>query len=497
MPQKIHKRQIGAFMKRRLNTSTREMKGITPTEAEETFRKEFGGYIKKVAEGPEKFSIPKTVEQFRKNNRELAEYFEPGKSKGFNKGKRDALLEYNRAIEEFYDTAYPNSEFSKLFKDQNQKWGQLKDFEFVEEQIGKIFEGEKINFKDITKILDKGNANYRRSFQRIMGKEGFKDFEGLVEDFISVKQPYSLLKRAEAAGFGDLAKLAGKFLINPTFGKLSAGKQIAEDAMKMLLDKPQFTIVWKQAMDNLKKGNYAEAEKGFNRLNEEAKATAEKVMPLAEKAKTLPEGFSPEFPEKVFDVNPNFQFPPPEYFKKIGLNEPVELIHAGQTRTMPNKFNQVTYKNSWPTLMNPKEFNNYYDFAKGGGQGEIGTAGELIKSPKIKNIYKDVLDMPIIVKPLPAGNFGGYSPSRKVITVNQNLAPQELYSTIIHELHHALQDKKLRLDRFGSSAKLRDVDYLRHPIEVKARLAQRYATKEIQKYRKTLQKLKESQEKKK
>lgn len=244
-------------------------KGIIPSESEATFRTEFGNLIKKTAKNKKPFSTQQLVDQFRKNNKELAEYFEPGKSKAFNKGKRDALLEYNSAIEDVFEDLFPNSEFNKLFQEQNQNWSRLKDYDFVQDQLAKIFENDKINFKDISKILDKRNANFRRPFERTLGNEGFKQFEQLVKDLKSIENPYSLLKRAENAGFGDLAKTAGQFILHPSLGKLKVAKGLANDAFKSLLDKPQLSLIWKKGIDSLKKGDYQYAQNMFEQLKKE------------------------------------------------------------------------------------------------------------------------------------------------------------------------------------------------------------------------------------
>jgi|SRR5579872_266068 len=271
LPIKITKNTLQNFMKKRLKDSVQNTKGITLSESESAFKREFGKLIKRVSNADKQFSLPQSIEQFRKNNQELATYFEPGKSKGFNKGKRDALLEYNKALEDVYETILPDSQFLSLFKEQNKQWGHLKDYEFVQEQISKPFGKEKIEFKEIAKLLDKRNENLRRPFIRLLGKENFKNFEGLIKDFMSIQKPYSLLKRAESAGFRDLIKLAGKYVLSPELAKLSAGWEIAKNALKMLLDKPTLIIVWKDAIDDLKAGRFAIAEKGFYELENELK----------------------------------------------------------------------------------------------------------------------------------------------------------------------------------------------------------------------------------
>lgn len=274
IPTKVSPSKLTFFMNKRRSDHNLGMKGLTPSEAESTFRKEFAKMTNSVSKSGKEFSIPQYVDQFRKNNKELSQYFEPGKSKAHNIGKRDALLEYNRAIEDLFENTMPDSDFTRLFKEQNQKWAQLKNFEFVEDKLGKIFEGDKVNFKDISKVLDKKNVNYRKPFESIMGKEGFDDFQALIKDFKSIESPYSLLKRAETAGFTDLAKIAGHFLIHPTLGKFKATWHLSKEAFQALLDKPQIGVTWKKAIDDLKVGKFAESEAGFNKLKAEIESSS-------------------------------------------------------------------------------------------------------------------------------------------------------------------------------------------------------------------------------
>jgi hypothetical protein len=498
IPETVHQRHLLSFMKRRARVEEREMKGITPSESEETFRKEFGGLMHKVSDGPTESSISHLVDQFRKNNSELAAYFEPGKSKSYNTGKRDALLEYNRSIQELFETVHPNSEFAKIFREQNKKWSQLSDVDFIEGKLNKIFEGGKIDFPQVAKLMDKSKENLRRPFRRIMGKDGFKDFEALLKDFISVKSPYALLKKAEIAGFKDLAKLAGSYIIHPNLAKLQASAKILKNATRMLLDKPQLSVKWKSAFDNLKAGNYEKAQEEFQALDSEAKAISEKVKPFQSKARVVPEGYSPEFGHRVFEENPRyFANPHEEELAEYRMKEPTELLsekqfgrYFGRNNPPPTPQEQVLYERSWPTLMKKDSYNSYYE----GKPGEsIGKLGDFLKNPKIRSMYSDVLDTEVRI----SQKNPYYNTEAKAIYMPPNIAPQEFYQALMHESHHALQDYYNRLVKYPYYAHHVDTreKYLKHPIEARARLAARYAAKDLQKARKTTQKMRKLGEK--
>ena len=56
-------------------------------------------------------SVDTVVEQYRKNNRQLKQYFEPGKSGAYNLAKKTVLLEENKAITQALKKKFPKSEF--------------------------------------------------------------------------------------------------------------------------------------------------------------------------------------------------------------------------------------------------------------------------------------------------------------------------------------------------------------------------------------------------
>lgn len=256
----------GSIVKSQLKESFKgkKSKGITPSESERSFKKEMAKIYKSIPN--EEAGAAKWVEQFRKNNSELGSYFEPGKSKAFNTGKRDALLEYNRSIEEAIKKQYPDSEFGKLFEFTNNRWREIKDVESVEKFTSELFEG-KINYKQAKKLLQKDQENIRRPFKRLLGDEGFKDFEGLVKDLSSSEKAYGFLQKANAMGFKEFFKLAAPFVGGPKVGTAALVGNYGKRAYQTLLDKPKLAITWKSGIEALEKGNVAEAEAAFKELD--------------------------------------------------------------------------------------------------------------------------------------------------------------------------------------------------------------------------------------
>ncbi len=264
IPGKIHTEDVRNAFKKRYNS--KETKGISPDEFERGFRKEVRSINKSIPY--QEMDAKQLVDQFRKNNKSLRELFEPGKSSAFNRAKKEALLEYNRAIEDVITKQYPDTEFKDLFEFTNKRWQEISDIEQIDKFMGDVFKG-KVNYGEAKKIFRRDKEHLARPFKRILGDKGFEDFKVLTEDLLSSEKGMSHIKKAREAGYSDLAKTAAAYTINPKVGLVHSLSKYGKMAYQMLLDKPKLTITWKNALDNLKTGNFKEAEKGFNQLDKE------------------------------------------------------------------------------------------------------------------------------------------------------------------------------------------------------------------------------------
>lgn len=314
IPGKLHTEDLRDALRKRY--SEREVKGITPDEFEKAFRRELRAINKSIPF--DEMSAKQMVDQFRKNNKALKELFEPGKSSAYNRAKKESLLEYNRAIEDVINKKYPDSEFKDLFEFTNKRWQEINDIEQVDKFMADMFEG-KVNYAKAKELFRKDKEYIARPFKRILGEQGYQDFKALTEDLLSSEKAMSYIKEAKNAGFADLAKLAGTYLIHP---KLAAGKLLLEHgkiAFQMLLDKPKLAVTWKNAIDSLKSGNFPEAEKQFKTLDDQVKAYAlknfgERKAPTTE---TIEKGKN--ILGETLEVNP-------EYTKSTILNEPTQQL---------------------------------------------------------------------------------------------------------------------------------------------------------------------------
>ncbi len=257
----------------------KKSEGLTPSEFDKEYNKFIQNFIK---ETPDKaFAAKDLVKQYRKNNGQLSEAYEPGQSFAYNRAKRESLLEYNRAIADMIEKEFPNSEFSNLFKETNKRWADISNAETISSFLDQLFEG-KINYKTAKQLFDKNGATV--PFERAMGKEGFGRFKTLLNDLLSTEKGYKLLKVAEQKGYGDLAKTAGAYILHPHVAKAKLGYDTLTGGYKkifeMVLDKPKLAITWDRGINAMKKGDFKAAEQEFKTIK-----AAEQEFDVREKSR--------------------------------------------------------------------------------------------------------------------------------------------------------------------------------------------------------------------
>lgn len=269
LPEKLHTKEV----KKKLADDLAKKKGtgFAPGEYDKDYNKFMKDFIKDTPS--QEIEAVDLVKQYRKNNKELAGAYDPSRSYNFNRAKKDALLDYNRTLADIIESKYSNSEFSNLFKETNKQWSEIADLEAMNKFIDGIFD-KSIKFEKGKEFF--GNENIARPFKRALGEEGFKDFKILMKDLLSSEIPYNMLKVAKTKGYKDLFNTGLRYIIHPKLASIKIGKDIIKDTYKSftnaLLDKPQLTIRFKKAVDELKKGDFAAAEKDFKFLDSEIEA---------------------------------------------------------------------------------------------------------------------------------------------------------------------------------------------------------------------------------
>lgn len=319
------------------NVLSKKGTGFAPGEYDKDFRSFVKNFIKETP--TQEVGAVDLVKQYRKNNQELSGAYDPSRSYNYNRAKKDALLEYNRALSDVIEEQFPNSDFSNLFKETNKQWSKIADAEAIDKFIDGLFDG-KIRFEKGKRFFE--NENLARPFKRALGEEGFKEFESLMKDLMSSETPYKMLQVAKKSGWKELVSTAGAYLISPKLGGIKTGYEIGKRAFKAtmnsLLDKPQLTISLKKGIDNLKKGKFAEAEKQFNALKGE--------LEVEKKVK-------PPFKEETIDVKPQKVTESPKELESKSPEKPTSEV---KTKEIEHKPKQIQ-----PKSLNDKVDKNFLD----------------------------------------------------------------------------------------------------------------------------------------
>lgn len=262
VPTKEVKKAVADRMKKKEET------GFLASEYEEDYQRFAKGFIEKTKD--KDINPAEIVLQFRKNNGSYKEINEPGKSYAYNQAKRDALRDYNLALEDVIKERYGDSEFGKIFEGVNEDWSKIMDAEVVDGFVNDLFDG-KIKFKKGSDFFEK--SGYQVPFKRALGEKGFGDFKTLLNDLMSTEQAHKLLNVAKEKGFVDLFKTGIRYLTFPNLAKLKFAydvpKNIVKNLYQMTLDKPQLSIKWNKGVKAMKKGDFKTAETEFAALEKE------------------------------------------------------------------------------------------------------------------------------------------------------------------------------------------------------------------------------------
>lgn len=252
------------------NIKNQKITGITPSEYESAKKHFMKKFIKNTK--TKEATTSDLLDQYRKNNKSYGESLEMGKSNAYNRGKREALREYNNIIADEFESRFPESEFANSFKLRNQQYAEIMDAESIDKFMDKVFDG-KINFKPGKRFLEK--EGMQAPFKRALGEKGFKDFKQLTEDLMSTEKANKMLKVADKKGFHDLANKGLMYLISPKASYFKIGFEGVQDlykkAWETVLDKPQLAVKWDKGIKAFKKGDFSTAQNEFNALTKKSR----------------------------------------------------------------------------------------------------------------------------------------------------------------------------------------------------------------------------------
>jgi hypothetical protein len=252
------------------NVAKKKAKGFVPSEYERLYEREVNRFLKQT---PNKdIDATTLIEQYRKNNKQLGEFYESGRSYAYNRAKKDALLDANRAIADTIKEVYPDSQFSRLFEESNKAWTEISNAEAVTGFIDDLFEAGKIDYRKAKKFFN--SEKLQRPFIKGLGRENFNAFEQTLKDMLKTEKPYKLLKTAAQDGILGKGEMA-LYYAAPKVALARTGKNAVQKTFRSLmeasLEKPKILKTWQSGYKALKKGDVAKAVGIVEQLDEEVK----------------------------------------------------------------------------------------------------------------------------------------------------------------------------------------------------------------------------------
>lgn len=325
-----------------------------------------------------------------------------------------------------------------------------------------------------------------------------------------------------AGGFVAARSLA-KMITDPVFlkevedGILAAGKKDMKAAGRNF-DSAMFPLAQEEIYSQIGMGE----EGGIKAAQEGIKARGAEGKPRLNRKKES------ALSNRIFEQNPRYQ--PPDSvrnFKDAGLHEEAanpslyrrqeygpfrQGDELGKTKPLTIK-QEKFYRREWNKYFPPELFNKVYRNLKPpidqATLGEVvGNLGDFVQGKYSRELLKDVLDIPVRVNHNVAPPRGGfYNDIRKDITLTSKLKPSDLLMALFHEGWHGVQDfhgvlkkypwPKPLLPKYMRQAKhdlpfpeTSQHGYLQEPWEQEAREFERWMTKDLQDYRKSVMKTK-------
>lgn len=406
--------------------SGKQNAGLTPSEFDKSYSSFLKEFIKETPEKP--FTAAELVSQFRKNNKQLTEAYEPGQSFAYNRAKRESLSDYNKVIADMIEKEFPNTEFSNLFKETNKQWAEISNAEAIDKFLDKLFK-DGINYQNAKQLFAKEGMTV--PFKRALGKEGYSRFETLMNDLLSTEKGHKLLKHAQAKGWDDLAKTAGAYVLHPTAAQAKFGWDTLKGGYKkifeMLLDKPQIGLTWDRGINAMKRGDYKAATTEFSALKkaEEAfdaknKAKMNAIKKFNERNKLL------EAPNPKEKLNDNLEKQVKAKYERSGneiLDLPETIIKTEQdaSKYLENLFplypknKKIRFtkdKNGYTAIIQHPTFEIFSKENPGSGSNLYGYGKN--KTEAVKSLSKEIYNSGIeLGNKYPEVQFANYAPTKK------------------------------------------------------------------------------------
>ena len=251
--------------------STRKVsprKGVVRDELEKAYDAAMNQLINDLPPG--EYTPRQLLDQYRKNNKRYGDIAEKNLSVEANQGKLQAQRDFNLAIAESFDQNYPGSQFSEPFQYMNKINTEIESYKAIKDTVNSAFTKNGINYQVFEKSLS--DPIFQRQVNAVLGPDGAKQFKGLLNDMVSQKDAYSLLRTSgipEGQIDPALDLLIKTYVISPKTSKFITAMSYARKAFSRGLSNPVYFNDWKRGIELFKNGNVNQAIPIFERLSRE------------------------------------------------------------------------------------------------------------------------------------------------------------------------------------------------------------------------------------
>lgn len=243
-------------------------RGVVKDDYEKAYDAAMNQFIQDLPPG--EYTPRQLLDQYRKNNKSYGNIAEKNLSVEANQGKLQAQRDFNLAIAESFEQHYPGSQFSEPFQYMNKINTEIESYKAIKDTVGSAFTKNGINYSVFEKSLS--DPVFQKQVNAVLGPDGATQFKGLLNDMVSQKEAYSLL-RASGIPEGQidpaLEMLIKTYVISPKTSKAITAMSYIRKAFSRGLSNPVYFNDWKKGVDLFKSGAIDQAIPIFERLSRE------------------------------------------------------------------------------------------------------------------------------------------------------------------------------------------------------------------------------------
>lgn len=254
-------------------------RGVVKDDYEKAYDAAMNQFIQDLPPG--EYTPRQLLDQYRKNNKKFGDIAQGNLSKEANQGRLQANRDFNLAIAETFDQNYPDSQFSDPFQYMNKINTEIESYKAIKDTVGSAFTKNGINYSVFEKSLS--DPIFQKQVNAVLGPDGANQFKGLLNDMVSQKEAYSLLRASgipEGQIDPNLEMLIKTYVISPKTSKAITAMSYIRKAFSMGLSNPVYFNDWKRGVDLFKSGAIDQAIPIFERLSRDDQNAPENTIGL-------------------------------------------------------------------------------------------------------------------------------------------------------------------------------------------------------------------------